>query len=125
MLECTASSQATCREQLLEEASASEVERMMSTTGDIASRLEESMELLRTHIQERFSEALTEKSARSKLEFLLRTEKQRVRLLEQGFLESNSAAAGTMEECAELAVQVQQLWEEKCVLDRKVTFFLR
>ncbi len=119
MLECTASSQATCHELQLEEVSAREIARTLSTAGDITTMLDESMTLLRTHVQERFSEA---NGVQCQLEFLLQTEKQRVRQLEQGILESKSVAAGAMEECAQLAAQVQQLWEEKCVLDGKVIF---
>jgi hypothetical protein len=122
VLESTTLSQATHHELLLEESSALDMERCLNTSGDIVAILDENLAVLSNLAHLRFSEVYSEKRMRRRLEFLLWTEQQRVRVLKNGIMESNDVAAGAMEQSAGLAIQVQRLWEEKTLLEGKVVF---
>jgi chromosome segregation ATPase len=67
-----------------------------------------------------FADTCCANEAKRHLEQLLLSERVRAGELEQSLLESSQAARDAAAECSEFSTQVQNLWDAKVALERKV-----
>jgi hypothetical protein len=84
---------------------------ILSASNDTVATTDASLSSLGSAMSKLISEALAERQARCRLEYLLWAEQQRVMKLENGYSESNKAGLEAVKECSLLSTQVQEIWD--------------
>ncbi len=84
---------------------------ILSASDDLVLTTETSLVSLGEMMAKLLSDALAERQARCRLEYLLWAEKQRAVKLEKGYSDSINAGMDTVKECSLLSLQVQEIWD--------------
>jgi hypothetical protein len=93
-------------EMQMEENSAQNTAAMLNTSLDVIITLDSVLESLGALLREFCTEAMSDKSERCRVESLLWSEKQRIKLLELSLAHSSLTAGHAMDECNRLFKQV-------------------
>ena len=96
----------------------------LNNAEEVVNSLSDHLASLSGRMSEVQLEIAAERSAKVQFQLLLRNGQQREAELESVLSESNTAVREAVEECAELSIQLQQVWDEKSALEMQVAHAL-